>query len=157
MSQVHAFNQGDRLQAWTTPRPVFLQADAEFHFDLDAAASADNALCARFFSIEDDALAQVWTGRVWCNPPYNRCDAFVRHAAAQVERGHAEVVVMLVPVRADVGWWHDVALKPNCEIRWIRGRLRFGECRITAPFASCLLVLRRPSGRTNAPEGAGEV
>lgn len=53
-------------------------------FNLDAAASPHNAKCSRFFTVEDDGLAQPWgewpdMGRVWCNPPYSttkgtRCD-----------------------------------------------------------------------------------
>lgn len=143
MSQVNGLNRGLRSQVWTTPPDLFAKLDAEFHFTLDAAASIGNNLCPDFYTTEADALLQPWRGRVFCNPPFRDCDAFVRYGHQQVVAGVSEVVVMLVPVRGDVGWWHDVALSKECEIRWIRGRLRFGGSKINAPFACCVLVLRR--------------
>ena len=147
MTHVNTAAAEGRSQELTTPRSLFLQLHAEFHFDRDVAASRENALLPAYWSVDDDALTQDWTGVVFCNPPYSRCDAFVRKAAHEATKG--ATVVMLVPVRADTGWWHEVAL-PRAEIRWIRGRLRFGrpatrsESRgwTTAPFASCLLIFR---------------
>lgn len=57
---------------WTTPRDLFDELDAEFHFDLDAASTDGNALCDRHYTAEDDGLSQEWDGTVWCNPPYGR-------------------------------------------------------------------------------------
>ena len=57
---------------WSTPRDLFDELDQEFHFDLDAASTDENALCDRHYTIEDDGLAQPWEGNVWCNPPYGR-------------------------------------------------------------------------------------
>lgn len=147
MTHVHTAAREGRTQDLTTPRALFLQLNAEFKFTLDAAADATNALCPDFFSIDDDALSRDWLGIVFCNPPYSRCDAFVRKGAAEAAKG--ATVVMLVPVRADTNWWHDVALK-FAQIRWIRGRVRFGRGSstrpanewTTAPFASCVLVFR---------------
>ena len=48
---------------WATPRKVFEALDAEFHFDLDPCAVPENAKCARFFTPEQDGLAQDWGGR----------------------------------------------------------------------------------------------
>lgn len=57
---------------WTTPHDLFAELDAEFHFDVDAASTDENALCERHFTAADDGLAQEWSGTVWCNPPYGR-------------------------------------------------------------------------------------
>lgn len=59
---------------WETPLDFFLKLNNEFHFVLDAAATAENAKCAFFFSPEQDGLAQPWEvgGNVFCNPPYCR-------------------------------------------------------------------------------------
>lgn len=55
-----------------TPRWVF---DAMgLQFDLDVAAPPGgpwHVPAARYFTAEDDGLAQPWDGLVWCNPPYS--------------------------------------------------------------------------------------
>lgn len=67
---------------WSTPPDLFAELDAEFHFDLDAASTDENALCERHYTKEDDGLAQPWDGNVWCNPPYGReIGKWVRKAA----------------------------------------------------------------------------
>jgi phage N-6-adenine-methyltransferase len=126
---------------WATPADFFASVDAEFHFDLDTCASADNAKCARFFTKDEDGLAQRWTGRVWCNPPYGRAiGAWMRKAYESVQGGDAEVVVCLVFARTDTSWWHDYALRG--EVRYLRGRLRFGGAESSAPFPSVLIIYR---------------
>lgn len=68
---------------WTTPRDLFDELDAEFHFDLDAASTHENALCETHYTAEEDGLSQPWEGfRTWCNPPYGReIGKWVRKAA----------------------------------------------------------------------------
>lgn len=134
-------------QDWTTPRWLFDQLDAEFHFTLDAAASPENALCPHYYTEADDALRQPWTGRVWINPPYGRATGqWVRKAFESVygagkgpQTTWADCVVMLVAARTDTAWWHDYAMRGS-EIRLIRGRLKFGESPNSAPFPSAILV-----------------
>ena len=73
---------------WTTPRDLFEELDAEFHFDLDAASTDENALCARHYTEAQDGLEQPWSGSVWCNPPYGReIGKWVRKAATDNEGG----------------------------------------------------------------------
>lgn len=55
---------------WSTPQDFFDRLDWKYHFTLDAAATAENAKCARFFTAEDDGLTKNWGGQiVFCNPP----------------------------------------------------------------------------------------
>jgi DNA N-6-adenine-methyltransferase (Dam)/AT hook motif len=57
---------------WSTPQDFFDHLDAEFHFTLDVCATAENAKCPRYFSPEQDGLAQDWgTAIVWMNCPYS--------------------------------------------------------------------------------------
>ena len=129
---------------WETPREFFAALDAEFHFDLDACATKQNRKCERFFSKEDDALTQPWAGRVWCNPPYGRdIGKWVRKAAAEI-RGSADVIVMLIHARTDTRWFHEYLYrKPNVELRFVRGRLKFGGSKNSAPFPSMIAVFRK--------------
>lgn len=125
---------------WETPQDLFDFLDGLFGFTLDAAASVGNAKCSRYFTKEDDALAQEWNGRVWVNPPYGReIGRFVEKGARSVFSRDAEVVVMLLPARTDTAWWHDWVMNAQ-EIWLIRGRLRFGGTKNSAPFPSCVAV-----------------
>lgn len=57
---------------WATPQDLFDELDKEFHFTLDPCATPETAKCAKFYTEEDDGLAQDWTGEtVFCNPPYS--------------------------------------------------------------------------------------
>lgn len=47
-------------QEWETPQELFDELDSEYHFDLDAAASSDNAKVKNYFTEEDDSLKQKW-------------------------------------------------------------------------------------------------
>ena len=132
---------------WRTPQALFDVLDEEFRFTLDAAASTENALCARYFTAEDDALQQPWTGSVFCNPPYGRTIGdWVRWAYIQ-SRTNADVVVLLIPARTETSWWHMYAMQA-AEIRFIRGRIRFHGGKKenaqshNATFPSCLVIFR---------------
>lgn len=106
-----------------TPPNLFAALDAEFGFTVDVAALPDNALCPRYFTPETDGLAQDWTGeRCWMNPPYSKIAPWTRKAATS-----SALVVGLLPVRSEVAWFHDDVLATDADIRFIRGRLCFGN------------------------------
>lgn len=131
---------------WGTPREFFDALHAEFDFTVDVAATAENAKCERYFTPEQDGLAQDWAGeRCWMNPPYGRAiKLWMRKAYEESLRG--TLVVCLVPARTDTAWWWDYAM--NGEIRFIRGRLRFeggskaNPLSHNAPFPVAVVVFR---------------
>jgi phage N-6-adenine-methyltransferase len=132
-----------RRADWETPADLFALLDREFHFTLDACATADNAKCSRYFTPEQDGLAQPWTGRVWLNPPYGRgIERWVRKAYESAQTT-AEVVVCLLPVRTDSRWWWQWVTKAD-ERRFLHRRLRFGQGPNRAPFPSAVVVFRNP-------------
>lgn len=124
---------------WATPQDFFDALNREFDFDLDVCASAENAKCARFFTKEDDGLSKEWRGRCWMNPPYGReIGQWVRKAFETSLRGG--LVVCLLPSRTDTQWWHDYCMKG--EIRFVQGRLKFGDGKNSAPFPSAIVIFR---------------
>lgn len=124
---------------WSTPRDFYATLDAEFNFTLDPCSDGTNAVCERFFTPEQDGLAQSWIGhRVFMNPPYKECLAWMRKAYESSQEG--VLVICLIPVRTDTTWWHEYAAKG--EVRFIRGRLRFGNAKANAPFPSAVVVFR---------------
>lgn len=127
-----------KTEMWATPQDFFDKLNDEFHFTLDAAAIQENAKCDRFFTPEDDGLSQMWDGVVWCNPPYCRqTGKWVKKAYEESKKG--TTVVMLLPCRPDVSWFHDYILG-KAEIRFVRGRLKFGGSSNSAPFPSMVVV-----------------
>lgn len=137
---------------WATPQALFDALDAEFGFTLDPCATPANAKCTTFFTASDDGLAQSWAGYVvFLNPPYGRqIGRWVKKAYESALEG--ATVVCLLPARTDTAWWHDHVMKG--EIRFVRGRLKFGDATSAAPFPSAVVVFRPSaiSARSH-PEG----
>ena len=127
-----------KTDMWATPQDFFDALDAEFHFTLDACAVKENAKCEAYYTPEQDGLDQPWTGRVWCNPPYGRnVGQWVKKAHDTASGGG--FVVMLLPARTDTRWFHDY-IYGKTEVRFIKGRLKFGSCQNAAPFPSMVVI-----------------
>lgn len=138
---------------WSTPPDFFAKVEAEFGpFDLDPCATPENAKAPKFYTKEDDGLKWPWTGRVWMNPPYGReIGHWVRGAVTRVWGciNPTCTVVSLLPVRTDTKWWNGFIWDPDTnnwrlgvECRFIRGRLKFGGAKNSAPFPSALVIFR---------------
>jgi phage N-6-adenine-methyltransferase len=136
---------------WSTPRVFFEALDAEFGFAVDAAASAENHKCPVWYGASLDALAlESWASvpeAIFLNPPYSQCREFIAKAAEEARKGCT--VVCLVPARTDTRWFHDHVWdastnqpRPGVEIRFIKGRLKFGGATAGAPFPSVVIVFR---------------
>lgn len=112
-----------------TPVDVYAGLDAEFHFDFDPCPLG---------GIEDGTatLFVKWQGRrVFCNPPYGPgVRPFLERAL------EAEVAVFLIPARTDTKWFHEVVLPHAKEIRFVKGRLKFGDAKNSAPFPSMIVI-----------------
>lgn len=122
---------------WETPQWLFDELNAVYRFGTDVCAIPENAKCDCFFSPEQDGLAQEWRGVCWMNPPYGReIGAWVRKAYESAQRG--ATVVCLLPSRTDTAWWHDYCMKGK--ITFLRGRLKFGQAKNSAPFPSAIVV-----------------
>ena len=134
-------NQGmftSTTDQWATPQDFYDKLNEEFGFTVDVCALPENAKCNVYFTPEIDGLKQDWLGVCWCNPPYGRGIGEWIKKASQSEA----TVVCLVPARTDTAWWHDYAMKAD-DIRFIRGRLKFGGSKNSAPFPSAVLVFRK--------------
>ena len=126
---------------WESPAHIVAGLNAEFGLETDVCATPANAQCKRFFSPDDDGLSQEWTGTCWMNPPYGReIERWMKKAFDSSKAG--ATVVCLVPARPDTRWWHKYALRG--EIRFLRGRLKFGGSINSAPFPSAIVIFRPP-------------
>ena len=135
---------------WATPQKLFDKLNAEFGpFSLDPCATPDNAKCANYYTKDDDGLSRIWVGTVFMNPPYGRGIGAWMKKAKETSETQGTTVVCLVPARTCSAWWHDYAMKG--EIRFIRGRVKFGGHKWNAPFPSAIVIFR-PAGSQGEPK-----
>lgn len=151
--QVAKRGRNDAVDDRQTTDEVFDPLHTRFRFSIDVAAAPHNAKLPRFYTVDDDGLAQSWAGeRVWCNPPFSDIRPWIAKAWSEAER--AEVIVMLLPAnRTEQSWWQDLVEpardRPTSRLRveFLPGRLRFlspGQTAIRPnerpPFGCCLLI-----------------
>ena len=113
---------------WSTPREVYEKLHTEFLFTLDPCPLQSRT---------PDGLIRSWKGHsVYCNPPYGPgIEKWLRKSR------EAAIAVYLLPARTDTEWWHNWAMLAD-EIRFIRGRLKFGTAKNNAPFPSVVLIFK---------------
>ena len=127
---------------WATPIDVFNRLNEEFDFDLDPCADENNHKCERYFTKTQNGLIQNWGGsKVFCNQPYGKeISAWVRKCSDESKKENT-VVVMLIPARTDTKWFHDYIYQ-KAEVRFLKGRLKFGGSKNNAPFPSMVVVFK---------------
>lgn len=122
---------------WETPKDFFDRLNRAFNFTLDPCANEKNKKCKKFFSVKDNGLSKSWDNeRVFMNPPYGREISKWVKKASEARGG---VVVCLLPSRTDTKYFHDYILG-KAEIKFIRGRLKFGGSKNSAPFPSMVVI-----------------
>jgi phage N-6-adenine-methyltransferase len=124
-------------ERWGTPQSLFDKWNAEFNFGLDAAACEKSAKCPVYFTKEQNALVQDWSGygSVFINPPYGRnLGKFVRKAYEESLKGIT--VVMLITARTDTKYWRDWIVNKAAEVRFIHGRIDFIDIDTGEPAAN---------------------
>ena len=112
---------------WKTPRALYQTLDAEFHFDYDP--------CPIMAS--EDGLIKTWGKRNFVNPPYSQLKVWCKKSYEESLKN--KLVVMLIPSRTDTIAWHEYCMKAK-EIRFIKGRLKFGNSKNSAPFPSAIII-----------------
>jgi site-specific DNA-methyltransferase (adenine-specific) len=118
-----------------TPEGFYKQLNREFGFDFDPCPLND--------SPDFDGLKISWGKRVFVNPPYGKAiRGWLEKALTEIKQWNSEVIVFLLPAYTDVKWFHEIVLPKADEIRFIKGRLKFGEHNNSAPFASMIVVFK---------------
>jgi site-specific DNA-methyltransferase (adenine-specific) len=125
---------------WETPQDFYDKLDQEFHFTLDPCATDENHKCKKYYTMEEDGLSKDWGGeRVFINPPYSQSKLWIEKAYHQARKHKDTTCVILVPARTDTRYFHEFCMKAD-EIRFIKGRLKFGGQKNSAPFPSMVVV-----------------
>lgn len=162
-SKLNGHSGNDELR---TPHYLYDWLDGRFRFNLDAAASHENALCDEYCTAEGtfhrpdrlwdkalpelvqdsdkDGLSQAWLNwRVFVNPPYSRplLGQFIDKAIA--EKDAAEIIVMLVKCDTSTENYRRLAANAHIEhLRRVRYESADGVLLPAATFASCIAILR---------------
>lgn len=118
--------------SWATPQALLVGLNTEFGLTFDPCPldGTENGLATLFTD---------WEGRrVFCNPPYGR------GVGEWLRRGlEAEIAVFLLPARTDTRWFHEIVIPNAKQVRFIKGRLKFGKELHPAPFPSMVVIFRR--------------
>ena len=121
--KVHFSSKTDK---WFTPKDLYNKLNKEFKFDFDPCP----------INPKFDGLNIKWGKRNFMNPPYGReIGKWVKKAS------ESPLTVCLLPARTDTKWFHDYILG-KAEIRFIKGRLKFGEAVNSAPFPSMVVIFK---------------
>ena len=119
-----------------TPVILYNQLNEEFHFNFDP--------CPLNPIPEYDGLNIRWGTRCYINPPYGKAiKSWLEKALSEIESGKTELAVFLLPAYTDVKWFHEIVLVRASDIRFIKGRLKFGTHNNTAPFANMIVVFKK--------------
>ena len=133
---------------WETPQDLFDKLNEEFDFTLDPCATKENAKCKKYYTKQDNGYMQDWIDEiVFMNHPYGR------EISKWIEKAHYETiqqedcfVVCLIPARTDTKYWHEFIF-PYAEIRFLKGRLKFGGHKNSAPFPSAIVIFGGEVGK----------
>ena len=119
---------------WKTPKDVYDKLNEEFQFDFDPCPYNENHNITSINGLMTD-----WGNSNFVNPPYSKIADWCKKAYMEYKKG--KIVVMLIPSRTDTKYWHEYIMKAT-EIRFIKGRLKFGDSKNSAPFPSAVVVFR---------------
>lgn len=126
---------------WETPIEEFMKLNNEFHFTIDICASHHTAKCKRYYTEETDELSKDWSNEIcWMNPPYGK-DISLWMRKAYLESLRGATVVCLILARTDTRYWHNYCMRAS-EIRFVKGRLKFGNSVNSAPFPNAIVIFR---------------
>lgn len=108
---------------WSTPSELVAWMEIEYgDYDIDAAASKENAVCEKFYSKETNCLKRWWGSNkhIWLNPPYSNITPFVKKAIEQMD--HNNQIDILLPCDTSTGWFYE-AQQRAAEIILITGEV----------------------------------
>ena len=128
---------------------LFNYKTPKFGFTLDPCADHVNHKCATYYTKEQNGLVHDWAEeRVFCKPPYGEEIGKLVQKSLEESRKPNTLVVMLIPARTDTKYFHDY-IYGKAEIRFIRGRLKFGNSKTAAPFPSMVVIFKNKEEKSH--------
>lgn len=135
---------------WSTPNSFYQKLNKQFNFTLDPCATEENHKCEKYHTIEIDGLKQDWRNEsVFVNPPYSKIYDWTKKCFEEGQK-YGTCVVLLIPARTDTKYFHEFVMKAT-EVRFVKGRLKFGNEKNSAPFPSMIVVFDGMATKTESP------
>ena len=130
-----------KTDSWSTPQDLYAKLNEKYNFD-------DFDPCPYIQEYDDNSVDGTkidWSNRTFVNPPYSKLKSTKKNLG-WVEKAHIEAqkgkfIVMLIPARTDTQWFHDIILKNDYKVEFLKGRLKFGDSKSSAPFPSMLVIM----------------
>lgn len=118
---------------WSTPKDFYNKLNEEFNFTFDPCPLRSG----------DDGLSIDWKGNIFINPPYSNVGAFLKKGIQELDKENAKICVFLLASRTDTKWFHTYIYEnPRATVRFIKGRLKFGDSKNSAPFPSMIVIIK---------------
>lgn len=114
-----------KSDSWATPTDIYMNLDAEFHFNDDPCPLNGTG-----------GLEREWGTSTFMNPPYSSPTEWVRKAYEESLKG--KTVVGLLRGDTSTRWFHDWVLG-KADLRFVKGRIHFNNSK-PAPFASIIAI-----------------
>ena len=121
---------------YATPKVFYRKLHSEFKFDFDPCPLRS----------EVDGLLLDWNGNIYVNPPYSNIEPFIEKGIHEIQKGNANKIVYLIPMRSDTKYWHNLIMKYGSELRFVKGRLNFNESKSPAPFPVVIIIFDKILG-----------
>ena len=123
MKNIHINNDDN----YATPPELYNELNKEFNFNFDPCPYNEG-------EIINDGLKIDWGKSNFVNPPYSQKlkEQFIIKGIEEMKKGN--VSVFLIPVSTSTKLFHDY-IKPNAnEIRFLKGRVKFGKINDNGEF-----------------------
>lgn len=116
-----SFSTSKSMMYLRTPTDIWNEISKEFNFTLDACASDENHLCAKYYTKNNSCLDKDWTDEVvYCHPMFDiYIGKFVEKCYKEMTENRV-LSVMLIPASTHTRYFHKfIYKKPNVEVRFL--------------------------------------
>lgn len=88
---------------------------------------------------KEDNLNNIYKEDLFINPPYSEIDKWIDF----IFKHYLNYIFLLIPARTDTKYFHKLINETNrtIELYFIKGRLKFGNSKLSAPFPSVLIKI----------------
>ena len=138
--------------SWKTPPTLYKKLQKRYKFsNFDPCPFDEN-----WKKGDKDGRDLEWNVSTFVNPPYSQLKS-KKGQIGWIEKAHIECqkgkeIYILIPARTDTTWFHDIILKNNYRVKFIKGRVKFVNDKfekMAAPFPSMIVIMKKYKTNSN--------